>query len=165
MYRACGLSRFVNCRYKWTARPPQIPFPTDGYLSKNGLDSSSIINYILRVYHSFSWKSQRYDCPRIPRYHHPSSILKKSCFCSKRMCLIQYDLLRCYGFGDSKDLSRFHHPALPFHLKRSETPIVLDPSENSFKHIQNTFQTSEVPYFPVFEFRISKMLRYAKLLF
>ena len=62
----------------------------------------------------------------MPRSAHPNRF-----HTFPRICLIYKDLRMFYRFQDFRDLSRFHYPISPFYLKRSLTPIVLDPPTNN----------------------------------
>ena len=74
-------------------------------------------------------KDSKNDLPKIPRFHHPPSIIQKV----SRSFQNYFDLIGfTYVLRLStiiQDLLRFHHRIFRFYLKRSEMQIVLDPKE------------------------------------
>ena len=82
---------------------------------------------ILTGHHNVSWKSRRFDRPTIPRFHNPTSTIPKDLiFLQKHSRFNRIDL-RFMDFRISKIYQDSTIVNFRFYLKRSETPIVLDP--------------------------------------
>ena len=105
-----------------------------------GSGSARSIVGILRGTINASWKSQSFDRPKIPRSHHPPSVVQKYevlfqmyfLFSRMYLCFMNFRISKIY---QDSTIANFR-----FYLKRPEIPIVFGPPEN------NGFQNSEVPH-------------------